>query len=514
MKTKFTLVLLTFALSVGKPNLTTAQVDVNDSLALVALYNSTDGPNWSNHDNWLTAAPVSSWYGISASSRVNQIDLTGNNLNGNIPPELGNLTNLDYLNFRINHLSGNIPPELAKLTNLIFLNLRNNQLTGSIPAELSSLTGLQYLFLFNNQLSGNIPQELGNLTHLIVLSSFNNQLSGSIPSSLSNLMNLDSLNLSGNQLSDSIPPELGNLKKLRYLLLDSNQLTGHIPSSFGHLNNLIDLNIKFNDLRGRMPSSLGNLSNLRHLTLTHNNLSGNIPSSFSKLKNLRKLRLRDNRLSGTVPAFLDSLPNLKELILLHNNYTFDGMETLVQNNTFDSFKYARQRAIDIHQNNNVLSVYAGGTINNNTYKWFKNGALVSTITGDSTFTPTSSGDYNVEVTNSVATELTLRSDTVSINAFEIVAQNNSDAVQANDKTNFSIYPNPAKATATISFNETGNCILRLTDVSGRVVQTKTIVGTKGRHTVQLDVSKYAKGVYLVTITNEKNERRTLQLNKE
>ena len=73
---------------------------------------------------------------------------------------------------------------------------------------------------------------------------------------------------------------------------------------------------------------------------------------------------------------------------------------------------------------------------------------------------------------------------------------------------------PAKTTAIISFNETGNCIIKLTDVSGRVLKTKTVAGTKGRNTVQLDVSKYAKGVYLVTIVNEKKENRTLQLNKE
>ena len=69
MKTKFTLVLLTFALSVGKPNLTTAQVDVNDSLALVALYNSTDGLNWKNHDNWLTSERVKNWYGITVNAK-------------------------------------------------------------------------------------------------------------------------------------------------------------------------------------------------------------------------------------------------------------------------------------------------------------------------------------------------------------------------------------------------------------------------------------------------------------
>ena len=67
MKQKFILVVLVLALSVCKPNAVTAQVNVRDSLALVALYNSTDGPNWYNHDNWLTSAPVKNWAGIHTS---------------------------------------------------------------------------------------------------------------------------------------------------------------------------------------------------------------------------------------------------------------------------------------------------------------------------------------------------------------------------------------------------------------------------------------------------------------
>jgi len=248
--------------------------------------------------------------------------------------------------------------------------------------------------------------------------------------------------------------------------------------------------------------------------LTHNKLIGNIPSTFNNLTKLKKLTVRDNRLSGSLPSFLGTMPALKRLNILHNYYTFDGIEALAQNNNLDTFKYERERKIDIHQTNNTLSVYAGGTLSNNTYKWFKDGALVSTITGDSTFTPTAGGNYNVEVTNTIATELTLYSDTINISATTITQQNNIAAIKADDKRSFSVYPNPAKTIATVVFNETGNCIVRLTDISGRVLQTKTITAVKGVNTLQLDVSKYAKGIYLVTITNEKNECRAVKLNKE
>ena len=60
-------------------------------------------------------------------------------------------------------IGGEIPPEIGNLTNLSYLYLYNNQLTGEIPSEIGSLTNLTYLLLFNNQLSGAIPEEICNI---------------------------------------------------------------------------------------------------------------------------------------------------------------------------------------------------------------------------------------------------------------------------------------------------------------------------------------------------------------
>lgn len=64
MKQIFTILLIILTICFFKPNSANAQINVNDSLALVDLYNSTNGPNWNDHTNWLTSAPVSTWYGI------------------------------------------------------------------------------------------------------------------------------------------------------------------------------------------------------------------------------------------------------------------------------------------------------------------------------------------------------------------------------------------------------------------------------------------------------------------
>ena len=82
-----------------------------DSLALVALYNSTGGPTtWTDRTGWLQD-PVSDWRGISldASGRVTDIVLRGNGLSGSLPSELGQLTALLNINLSSNRLSGPDP---------------------------------------------------------------------------------------------------------------------------------------------------------------------------------------------------------------------------------------------------------------------------------------------------------------------------------------------------------------------------------------------------------------------
>ena len=111
MKIKFALLFLfVFIFS----NVLIAQIKINqqDSLALAALFEATNGDDWGDHSNWFTEpSNYTSWYGVTFNDegRVTDINLSENSLNGNIPPEIGNLANLQSL-----YLSGN-PPELATL---------------------------------------------------------------------------------------------------------------------------------------------------------------------------------------------------------------------------------------------------------------------------------------------------------------------------------------------------------------------------------------------------------------
>ena len=229
-----------------------------DRETLIALYESTDGPNWTNNWNWLSDEPLWHWLGVTSDryGRVTRIQLSGNGLTGELPPELGELTNLTSLSLGENRLSGELPSELGNLTNLEDLLLGKNQLSGEIPPELGKLANLTRLYIQDNRLTGELPSELGELSKLTLLSLWGNRLSGELPSELGSLTNLEGLFLWENQLSGEIPPELGNLVKLESLYLLENDLSGQIPFELADLPNLNDLQLSGNSLSGCIPQGL------------------------------------------------------------------------------------------------------------------------------------------------------------------------------------------------------------------------------------------------------------------
>jgi Leucine-rich repeat (LRR) protein len=540
MKTKCTLFFLAFTIVVNMPVKLNAQaINLQDSLALVDLYDSTNGQNWNIHTNWL-AGPVTTWYGIGISgthvtgiylgqnnlsgtipvsignlSALTDLHLYENKLTGKIPPSLGKLSSLVYLYLNVNMLSGKIPATLGKLTKLELLDLSSNELTGIIPAELGYMTALKTLYLPDNKLSGGIPYQLGGLT-LKALSLRNNKLTGSIPAELGNLTALTELILEGNKLTGSIPSQLGNLSVLSYLILSNNFLSGSIPATLGNLSHLSSLQLDHNAFTGTVPKSIGNDTSLNYLSFGHNRLDGAIPFTLGNLKNLVSLDLQYNDFTGNIPASFSNLTNLFSLLLnnnhfrgdisfvashltnlgafdlTYNHYNFTGLEYVAQ--AIPAATYNYQAKIPVFQIGNMLSLAAGGTLSNNTYTWFNetSGQQVAIIQGDSVFHPAEDGIYFATVTNSIATQLTLQSNNVAYTMTSLSGNNIAAVAKASPvikkEGTFIIYPNPAKDI--IHIQTIAKTTVTLTDQSGRSILTKTINGNEA-----MDVAHLPSGLY-------------------
>ena len=206
------------------------------------------------------------------------INLKQNQLSGPIPPELGDLPNLVTLNLSYNRFSSplnyddprnlyyepGIPSELGKLKETLqHLDLGGNNLDGDIPSEIWDLTELRTLRLHGNKnihgglgLTGTIPAEIKNLTKLMTLSLHGNRFSGPIPTEITELSELGSLTLYGNGFTGTLPPGLGSLP-LTDVDLRDNLLTGSIPSELEKLlPGLRRLNLGANAWTGCVPPLL------------------------------------------------------------------------------------------------------------------------------------------------------------------------------------------------------------------------------------------------------------------
>ncbi|MBN1311116.1 MAG: leucine-rich repeat domain-containing protein [Anaerolineae bacterium] len=297
--------------------------------ALAALYQATNGERWTDDTNWLSEKPFCSWHGVRCSQgHVTALDLNTNRLQGELPPEFGQLTYLETLNLSGSFWdceAGNqitrLPPEIGQLTSLQILDLSFSQLM-ELPPEIGRLSNLQELYLYGNQIT-EIPPEIGQLGNLQKLDLWDN-LFTELPPEIGRLSNLRELYLGKEDWVDfspshitKLPPEIGQLANLRVLNLEDIHLT-ELPPEIGRLANLQELNLFFNQLT-ELPPEFGHLTNLRDLDLGSNALV-ELPPEFGQLTNLQTLDLAGNQLTELPPEF-GQLSNLQKLDLYENPLT-------------------------------------------------------------------------------------------------------------------------------------------------------------------------------------------------
>ncbi|KAL4598273.1 hypothetical protein ACB092_11G049400 [Castanea dentata] len=286
-----------------------------------------------------------------------------NNLTGEIPLLICNLSSLQYLDLSYNHLSNMIPPCLGNLSNyLIDLDLQSNNLHGTIPSTFAKGCYLRSLKLNGNQLEGSLPQSLVHCKKLEVLDFGNNKINGTFPLWLENLPKLQVLILRSNNFHGAI----GNPKykflfpSLRIIDLSHNEFHGLLPTNFfkylkamknsnadkgglkymgddyyqdsvtvvlkGFFIELVKIQSLFttidfsnNNFKGEIPKAIGELQSLKGLNISHNNLTGHMPPSLGKLTNLEWLDLSSNKLIGEIPIQLVDLTSLAVLNLSENH---------------------------------------------------------------------------------------------------------------------------------------------------------------------------------------------------
>lgn len=379
-----------------------------DSVALLALYNSTGGTSWTNQ--WNFDQPIDNWYGVTtnANGDVIELDLTNNNLSGALPQEIGFLAELKVL------------------------KLGFNKLRGTLPSSVGSMIDLEEIFLFDNAFDLPIPDTVVNLKKLRILS------------------------LASNNIPGEIPKRIGQLSALEMLVLDGNDLSGPIPASIGQLSNLVFLDLHNNDLQGSIPSTVGNMTRLREFLLYDNELEGNIPDAVNLIDSLQFFWVHNNRLTGKLPTFGN--PNLRSIRVERNQLTElplltsldlgstfpDGLS--VENNqlSFDDIlinyplrttSRLSYRPQDSLSGNKIYYANKGDrleivlpfddTITSSRYRWIKDGDLyqltdvnvmVFNIVDES-----DAGIYYAEVNNSIIGDLTLVT-----RKFEIIVRDSAD----------------------------------------------------------------------------------------
>jgi len=244
-------------------------------IALVALYDSTDGDNWNNNFNWKKGHPCgpTPWSGIGCDSmnRITNLYLNNRNMNGAIPVEIGQLEYLESINFSGNpNLISNIPPEIENLKMLERFHVSNSGLIGKLPEEITRLPLLRDIRLQFNDLTGSLPTNLNQLSNLEILLLNDNKLEGFINSDISELSKLRLLYLYNNKFSGTIPQNIGQLSSITDLRLSGNRLSGTIPKTIGELDNMERLWLQNNQLEGGIPSSIADCSSLVSFFVVNN----------------------------------------------------------------------------------------------------------------------------------------------------------------------------------------------------------------------------------------------------
>ncbi|GIQ82930.1 hypothetical protein KIPB_004159 [Kipferlia bialata] len=136
--------------------------------ALEAIYDATNGLDWTVANNWLSNDPHCEWTGVSCNSSgwVVLIDLSSFGLTGSIPDEIGCFPFIKTLYLNDADMNTAIPDSICLLQALKYFQIQDAGLVGDIPECMCTMEYMQYFYATNNQLQGTIPACVNQMTYL------------------------------------------------------------------------------------------------------------------------------------------------------------------------------------------------------------------------------------------------------------------------------------------------------------------------------------------------------------
>jgi Leucine-rich repeat (LRR) protein len=304
------------------PDAVTSIIPKEERAFLVDLFNQTQGTQWEWHINWLNQFRNEYyWYGVTVPKKnVIQLALPENALNGDLPDNLYQLTQLQSLDLSKNQITGPIPDNISQLDQLTYLDISENKMEDTVPDELSQLKRLTHMALGSNQFYGSIPQSIGEMLQLQYLNMGRNKLIGAVPVTFANLIHLTTMNISFNLLNGLLPDFIDQMTSLIHLDLSHNQFMGTIPDSFMRAAHLEEVCLAFNQLDGTIPEGFDAFENLKILDLSNNQFSGTIPKSLYETNQLTQLNLSNNLLEKQLMSRITLLKKLVVLDISSNQF--------------------------------------------------------------------------------------------------------------------------------------------------------------------------------------------------
>ena len=191
-------------------------------------------------------------------SLLNVIDMTNANLSGALPQDYP--ASLHVFSVPYNNIRSTIPPNIGNLVNLQYLDLGENWLTGTIPLSFSGLKAIRTLYLFNNLLVGDLKEEIFGL-NTSTMASFdiaNNSFSGTLPASISDWEFIRYVNLNDNQFHGEVNFNISALKNLIIFQINRNAISGRAKDLFPYEADYITIDLGANQFTGEVPA--GNYS--------------------------------------------------------------------------------------------------------------------------------------------------------------------------------------------------------------------------------------------------------------